>query len=70
MATPEKAIVDVLYLRPARSHLFRSLPELEIPKNFSERKARSIVRKIQGSSRRTLVEIHLNEVLRSATDKG
>ncbi|MFO7695137.1 MAG: hypothetical protein R6V57_18790, partial [Vicinamibacterales bacterium] len=29
MASPEKALVDFLYLAPARSMLFRALPELE-----------------------------------------
>ena len=29
-ATPEKALVDTLYLRPARSNLFRKLPEAEL----------------------------------------
>jgi predicted transcriptional regulator of viral defense system len=70
MATPEKAIMDVLYLTPARSHLFRKLPELEFPKNFSERSARSIIRKIEGSSRRTLVENQLNELMTLKSRRG
>lgn len=28
MATPEKALIDFLYLSPSKSRLFRALPEL------------------------------------------
>lgn len=38
MATPEKALIDFLYLSPARSNLFRVLPELELPRDFSAKK--------------------------------
>lgn len=34
IATPEKALFDVLYLAPGRSRLFVRLPELEIPRSF------------------------------------
>lgn len=43
-----------LYLTPARSNLFRALPELEWPKRFSVRRARSIVDRIEAVRRRTL----------------
>jgi len=56
LATPEKALIDFLYFTPARSRLFRSLPELELPKHFSLRTARSIIRRIKSVRRRTLVE--------------
>ncbi|OGV45632.1 MAG: hypothetical protein A2X46_14955 [Lentisphaerae bacterium GWF2_57_35] len=47
MAAPEKALLDVLYLSPAKSRLFAALPELEFPKNFSPRRARQLA-KAQG----------------------
>lgn len=34
MASPEKAVFDLLYLGPGRSRLFASLPEIEFPKAF------------------------------------
>lgn len=34
MASPEKALFDLLYLGPARSRLFASLPEIAFPKAF------------------------------------
>lgn len=63
LATPEKALVDFLYLTPARSRLFRALPELEWPKRFSVRTARSIVKRIQPARRRTLVSRGLDRLL-------
>jgi predicted transcriptional regulator of viral defense system len=55
LATVEKALIDFLYLTPARSNLFRALPELEWPGRFSVRRARSIVKRIEPAGRRTLV---------------
>lgn len=55
LATPEKALVDFLYLTPARSRLFRALPELEWPKEFRVSVARAIVRRIEPTRRRTMV---------------
>ena len=63
LATPEKALVDFLYLTPARSNLFRALPELEWPKRFSVRRARSIVKRIEPVRRRTLVSRVLDGLL-------
>lgn len=63
LATPEKALVDFLYLTPARSNLFRALPELEWPKRFSVRRARSIVERIEAVRRRTLVSRALDRLL-------
>ena len=63
LATMEKALVDFLYLTPARSNLFRALPELEWPKRFSVRLARSIVKRIGPVRRRTLVSHALDRLL-------
>jgi predicted transcriptional regulator of viral defense system len=62
MATPEKALVDFLYLGPARSKLFRALPELELPKQFSLLAARSMVDRIQSPRRRAFVARRLAEL--------
>jgi len=56
MATAEKALIDVFYLSPGRSALFRALPEVEIANKFSLKRARSIIRRITSTRRRTLVE--------------
>jgi len=63
LATPEKALIDFLYLMPARSKLFRALPELEWPGRFNLRRARSIVKRIESARRRTLVARKLEELV-------
>ncbi|MCR4374298.1 MAG: type IV toxin-antitoxin system AbiEi family antitoxin domain-containing protein [Acidobacteria bacterium] len=63
LATPEKALVDLLYLAPARSKLFRALPELDIPASFSARRARAIVARIGSVRRRTMVARALDAII-------
>lgn len=63
LATPEKALVDFFYLSPARSRLFRRLPELELPRVFSVRKARAIARRISSPRRRVLVSRRLEQLI-------
>jgi predicted transcriptional regulator of viral defense system len=55
VATPEKALVDFLYLGPARTRLFRALPELEFPRSFKVNEARRIIRRIRPVRRRNHV---------------
>jgi predicted transcriptional regulator of viral defense system len=65
IATAEKALVDVLYLGPARSRLFRALPEIELPRGFNKTKARAYLKLIQSASRRRWVSEKLAEILGS-----
>jgi len=65
MATPEKALLDVFYLSPARSRLFTTLPEVELPKNFSWKKIREMVQRIPFPQRRTLVEDRVAAMIES-----
>jgi predicted transcriptional regulator of viral defense system len=62
MATPEKALVDFLYFGPARSKMFRALPELELPPGFSFRTARRMAGRITSRARRTSVLQRLNRL--------
>lgn len=55
IATPEKAILDILYLRPAKSKLFRDLPELELPKTLDVAKANEMIDRIAFKRRRSFV---------------
>lgn len=66
MATPEKALVDALYMIPARSGLFRALPEVEIPRGFSRKKARAMIRRVTSAARRTMLENRFNRLLASS----
>ncbi len=63
MATPEKALLDILYLKPAKSLWFKTLPELEIPRSFNKKSAFEMVKKIPSQMRRTLVENSLQTLL-------
>jgi predicted transcriptional regulator of viral defense system len=63
LATPEKALIDLLYLMPVRSRLFRAVPELEWPRRFKVGAARSIVARIEPGHRRALVARTLDRLL-------
>lgn len=64
MATPEKALLDFLYLIPAKSRLFTELPELELPQSFSMQRAREMVDTVASKARRSLLEKRLREIAR------
>lgn len=63
LATPEKALLDTLYLAPARSRLFAHLPEVELPERFDRDRTRYWVQHIPAGPRRTSVEQRLDAVL-------
>ena len=56
MISQVKALLDFLYLGPAKSKLFSSLPELELPQKFSIKTAEQMLQSIEFKERRTLVE--------------
>lgn len=62
LATPEKALLDFLYLSSAKSLLFGTLPELELPKTFSHKKAKELIERIPSPQRRTLVRNRFDEL--------
>lgn len=64
LATPEKALLDTLYLGPTRSRMFAHLPEIEIPKGFDRRKAQEWIARIPAGPRRTSVERRLERILK------
>jgi len=63
MASPEKALVDFLYLGPAKSRLFAALPELNLPAGFSKKRVQSMITRIRDRKRRTYVQGRLKELL-------
>lgn len=62
MATPEKALFDVLYLGPARSRLFASLPEIEFPQAFRWREVGRYADLVTSPHRRKFVLKRANEL--------
>ena len=65
MATPEKALVDFLYLSSTRTRLFAALPELDLSAGFSIRNAERLLLRIPSRHRRTMVERNLRDLMRS-----
>ncbi len=63
LATPAKALLDVLYLASARSRLFASLPELSIVRGFDKTEASGWIDRIGDPSRRTRVRKRLAVIL-------
>jgi predicted transcriptional regulator of viral defense system len=63
MATPEKALIDILYLSAAKTRLFRSLPEIELPIKFNLKTAQSIIARIPSLRRRAMVAARFTKVL-------
>ncbi len=62
MAVPEKALIDFLYLAPAKSRLFAALPELELAPSFSMRKAREMMGAVSSRVRRSLIDKRLRQL--------
>jgi hypothetical protein len=62
LATPEKALLDALYVAAARSRLFARLPELELAPAFDEKTAREWLRR-PPRYRRTMVGRRLEQIL-------
>lgn len=64
IATPEKALFDILYLAPARSRLFARLPELEVPRSFRWPDVRKYVRFVKSASRRKFLAQRIEALAR------
>lgn len=64
IATAEKALIDYLYLQPAKSHFFKALPEVDLSQIDVE-KARGHIKKIPYVKRQTMVMRSLEAILRT-----
>ncbi|CAN5219191.1 hypothetical protein BH20VER2_BH20VER2_05820 [soil metagenome] len=69
MATPEKALVDVLYLGPSRSRLFAHLPEIELPRKLSRKAIREIIARVRDPRRRRLVQSRWEHLTRVSSGR-
>lgn len=67
MASPEKALLDILYLTQSKSRLFAVLPEIEFLPQFSIKKAYNMIRKIADLRRRALVLGRFEQLLDQKT---
>lgn len=55
IATPEKALFDMLYLAPGRSRVFSNQPELTIPRRFQWRRLKDYTELVKSSGRRAYI---------------
>ena len=55
LATPEKALFDMLYLAPGRSRVFSNLPELTIPRHFQWERLKEYTKLVKSSGRRAYI---------------
>jgi predicted transcriptional regulator of viral defense system len=55
IATPEKALFDLVYLAPGRSRVFSKLPELTIPRHFQWRRLKEYTELVKSSGRRAYI---------------
>ncbi len=62
VATPEKALADLFYLSPARSRLFASLPELELPRRFKPARLLRFLKRIDSPRRRAMAIRRWNQL--------
>jgi predicted transcriptional regulator of viral defense system len=65
IATPEKALFDLLYLAPGRSRVFSNQPELTIPRRFQWQRLKEYTELVKSSARRAFIAGRIR-ALRSA----
>ena len=63
MATPEKALIDYLYLSPTKTKLFHALPEIEIFGKTNVKKAFKMIEGIPSKRTRSLVDRQFRALL-------
>jgi predicted transcriptional regulator of viral defense system len=55
IATPEKALFDLVYLAPGRSRVFSKLPELTIPRRFQWQRLKEYTELVRSPGRRAFI---------------
>lgn len=55
IATPEKALFDLVYLAPGRSRVFSKLPELTIPRRFQWQRLKEYTELVKSSGRQAFI---------------
>jgi len=70
MATPEKALLDCLYLSPAKSRLFASLPELQLEGIFDAGAAERLLTQLDSASLRNTLRARMLRYLRQNGQNG
>lgn len=67
IATPEKALFDLIYLAPGKSRVFSSLPELTIPRRFQWQRLKEYAELVKSSGRRAFIAERIKAIRSSAS---
>ena len=70
MATPEKALFDLLYLGPGRSRLFAHLPEVVFPRDFRWDEVRRNAKRVKADFRRRHIESRIAQLAGSRKSRS
>jgi hypothetical protein len=65
IASSEKALLDIFYLSQTKTRLFKTLSEVELPKNFKIAVANKMIAKITSIRKRTIVQRRFLEFIDS-----
>jgi predicted transcriptional regulator of viral defense system len=66
IATPEKALFDLIYLAPGRSRVFSTLPEISIPRRFQWQRLKEYTALVKSPGRRAFIAARIQSI-RSAS---
>jgi predicted transcriptional regulator of viral defense system len=69
IASPEKALLDIFYLSQTKTKLFKTLPEVELPKSFKIAVANKMIANIALIRKRTLVQRSFSEFIDSVNNR-
>jgi predicted transcriptional regulator of viral defense system len=67
IATPEKALFDLIYLAPGRSRLFSRLPELTIPRRFKWQRLKDYTELVKSRGRRVFITERIKAIRSAAS---
>ncbi|MCD6039676.1 MAG: hypothetical protein K0S27_1076 [Gammaproteobacteria bacterium] len=65
IASPEKALLHIFYLSQTKTRLFKTFPEVELPKNFKISRVNKMIEEITSIRKRTLVQRCFSEFIES-----
>jgi predicted transcriptional regulator of viral defense system len=68
IATPEKALFDLIYLAPGKSRVFSKLPELTIPKRFQWQRLKEYTELVNSSGRRAFIAERIRTIRATASN--
>jgi predicted transcriptional regulator of viral defense system len=69
IATPEKALFDLIYLAPGRSRVFSTLPEITIPRRFQWQRLKEHTARVKSSGRRAFITERIESIRNAGSNR-